>query len=331
VDLDFLQKLAQDPGMLSRYAWRFGVDEQTLAERAALFLRERRWERLAEMPPEELKKILTDESLLKKYAGEFGVDVDRLRAFIEDALQARMGVKAPAPEKPPAEPRSMPEKPIERAGPGKEHQFKPPETEVEARGGQVLIVRAKEEELKPLIRRLEELPTVQARPRALLMHRRGRGEAELQRPRGDEVEQTPGKVRDEAVFDRTTPNRAADEAPDRTPVTTPDRTTDVTPVKTTDRTVEREVQRVAEREVLVLDRDALRLIVPALPASVFAMPVAVVLPMISRIAGMPVALAPGIPRPSPRESFGAWLDRVFAGTGFNWRALAMQKETFVFA
>jgi hypothetical protein len=46
---------------------------------------------------------------------------------------------------------------------------------------------------------------------------------------------------------------------------------------------------------------------------------------------MPVALAPGIPRPSPREPFGAWLDRVFAGTGFTWRTLAAQREVFVFA
>jgi len=46
---------------------------------------------------------------------------------------------------------------------------------------------------------------------------------------------------------------------------------------------------------------------------------------------MPVALAPGLPKPSPRESFGAWLDRVFAGTGFKWRSLAAQRETFIFA
>jgi hypothetical protein len=109
----------------------------------------------------------------------------------------------------------------------------------------------------------------------------------------------------------------------------PDQTTVVTPTKT----VEREVQKVTEkvREVVVLDRDAIRIIVPALPAPIFAMPATVVLPVISRMLGMPVALAPGIPRPLPRETFGAWLDRVFAGTGFTWRSVAAQRETFVFA
>jgi hypothetical protein len=53
--------------------------------------------------------------------------------------------------------------------------------------------------------------------------------------------------------------------------------------------------------------------------------------MISRTVGIPIALAPDIPRPSPREPFGSWLDRVFAGSGFSWRNLAAQKEAFVFA
>jgi hypothetical protein len=71
--------------------------------------------------------------------------------------------------------------------------------------------------------------------------------------------------------------------------------------------------------------------IPLLPASVFAMPAAVVLPLLSRAVGAPIALAPDLPKPSPRESFGSWLDRVFAGSGFSWRSLAAQKEAFVFA
>jgi hypothetical protein len=61
------------------------------------------------------------------------------------------------------------------------------------------------------------------------------------------------------------------------------------------------------------------------------MPAPVALTFISKMVGLPIALAPSLPKPSPRESFGAWLDRVFAGTGFTWRSLAVQKETFVFA
>jgi hypothetical protein len=326
VNLDLLQKLVRDKNMLAKYARRFGVDEQTLAERASLFLKERQWENVANLPPDELRKILMDGDSLKRYAAELGVDEGKLRALIEDALQRRMGIKPPeplpAPEKPPIEP----------VKPAKEHQFKPPEVEVEGRGGQVLVVKA-EEELRPLIRRVEELPDVRNRLMVLLARRRrGRGdEADLQRLREeaaqDVVERTPGRVRDnaEVVPDRTTPSKTTDEAPGRTTEGVPDRTTVVTSTKT----VEREVQKV--REVLVLDRDALRIIVPTLPAPFFAMPAAVVLPLISRMLGMPAALAPGLPKPLPRETFGGWLDRVFAGTGFSWRSLAAQKEAFIFA
>ena len=340
VELNFLQKLIGDKNMLARYARRFGVDEQTLAERATLFLKERRWENMANMPPGELKKILLDESLLKKYAAELNVAEDRLRAFIEDVLQGRMGVKAPAPEKPgPQQPASekpeLAKPPIERVERMKEHQFKPPETEVGSRGGQVLVVRA-EEELRPLVRRLDDLPDVQARLRALLeMRRRGRREeVEPQKVRG-EVEGTPGKVKDgQGEPGRTTPGRTTGEESGRTTDTVPGRTTDQTPdTATPTKTVEREVQKVTEkvREVVVLDRDAFRAIIPMLPASVFAMPAVVILPMISKMLGMPVALAPNLPKPLPRETFGAWLDRVFAGTGFTWRSVAAQRETFVFA
>jgi len=321
IDLDLLQKLVKNQNLLSRYARRFGVDEQTLAERATLVLRERQWERLAEMPSGELKRILMDEQLLKKYATDFNIAEDRLRALIEELLQRRMGVKPPEPppEKSPIEPIKSPE--VQPKPP--ETQFRPPE--VKTRDGQVLIVRPKEEELKPTVTRLDDLPAVQSRLRYLL--RRWRDEGTGYRLRGDvdgqqglredvpdkTGEKTPTRTRDEA------PGKTADEAPNKTADEAPGKTIDTTPTKT------------ADREVLVLDRDALRILIPALPASIFAMPAPAVLAFISRTVGMPVALAPGLPKPSPRESFGAWLDRVFAGTGFTWRSLATQKETFVFA
>jgi hypothetical protein len=317
VDLGVLQKLVRDPQMLARYARRFGVDEQTLAERASLILRERQWERLGELPSDELKKMLMDVELLKRRASELGVAEDRLRAFIEDALQRRMGVKTPEP--PPERPPIEPVKPAE-------HQFRPPEVEVGAGRGQVLLLKA-EEELKPSVRRLEELPGVEERLKALL---RGRAKPELQRLR----ERLRERARDDADAVGTPGEAGTTGTADRAPGKTG--TDDGAVLKTDDKvtaggTTVVKQERVVEREVLVLDRDALRTFVPALPVSVFAMPAAVVLPMISRAVGMPVALAPGLPKPRPRETFGAWLDRVFAGTGFTWRSLAAQKETFVFA
>jgi hypothetical protein len=248
-----------------------------------------------------------------------GVDAEKLRSLIEDALQKRMGIKPPEPQPASEKP------PIEPVKPVKEHQFKPPEAEVKTRNGQVLIVRP-EEELRPLARRFEELPDVQTRLRALLKRRgKGREETDLERLREESVQSDVGRSTDksrdglETALDRTVPNRTTDELPNRTADTVPDRTADVTPDKTT------------EREVLVLDRNALRMFVSALPAHVFSMPAASVLAFISRAAGAPIVLAPHLPRPMPRESFGAWLDKVFAGTGFRWRSIASQREAFVFA
>jgi len=334
LDYDLLLKLTKDPQRLAKYARRFGADEQTLAERAALMLRERQWESLANLPDSELKKILMDEALLKKHASEFGMSEDALMARLEGLLQRRVGVKPPEtqPEKPPIEPVKPPEQkpPVEPIKQPEvkppEAQFRPPEAEVEAGRGQVLIVKPKEEELKPLVRRLEDLPTVEARLRYLLRRRR--------RLEEDAVR---GRSREEAADDRQrlreeSPNRTRDDTPGRTRDETPNKTTDEMPTKTVDRTAEKVtvVDRTVER-VAVVDRDALRMFIPLLPASLFAMPAAVVLPLLSRAVGTPLALAPDIPRPLPRESFANWLDRVFAGTGFAWRSLAAQREAFVFA
>ena len=337
LDVGFLLKLTKDPNMLAKYARRFGVDEQTLAERAVLMLRGRQWENLANMPQDELKKILMDEQLLKKYASEFNVSEDKLRAFIEDVLQGRVGVKPPepTPEKPPIEPKREQPKPPET-------QFRPPETEghtVTTREGQVLIVRPKEEEPQLTVKRLDDsnLPTVEARLRYLLRRRRRLDEEAARDWNRLREEATGGQRRTREDTARTTdetPGRTTDETPNRTTDNTPDRTTDNTPTKTVDetptKTVDRTVERVTEK-VTVVDRDTLRMFIPLLPASVFAMPAAVVLPLLSRVVGSPIALAPGIPRPLPRESFANWLDRVFAGSGFSWRSLAAQRETFVFA
>jgi hypothetical protein len=284
-----------------------------------LLLRERQWENLANMPSEELKKILMDEALLKKYASELGTSEDALRAKVEELLQQRMGFKAPepqpTPERPPIEPVRRPEaKPPET-------QFRTPETEVEGGRGQTLIVRPKEEP-GPAVRRLEELPEVQARLRALL--RRRLKEEETGRVRVETEDVQAPKARPKASEEQAP--RARDEQVSAT-------RTEAAPKTAAEvRTANTAAQRVAEgEEVLVLDRDALRTLASALPAQAFAMPAVQVLAYISHIVGMPIALAPGIPRPSPRESFGAWLDRVFAGTGFTWRSPATQKETFVFA
>jgi hypothetical protein len=332
LDYDLLQKLVKNPQRLAKYARRFGVDEQTLAERAALLLRERQWENLANLPDSELKKILMDEALLKKYASEFNISEDALRTRLEELLQQHMGVKPPEspPEKPPIEPIRRPElsKPPET-------QFRPPETEVETRGGQVLIVRP-EEEPRLTVRRLEDLPSAEARLRYLLRRRRLdeetardwnrlRSEVDQQKLRKETPNKTrdeaPSKTRDEETSVET--GKTRDETPGKTKDEAPSKTVDETPGKTVDRTV--------EREVVVLDRNTLRMFIPALPAYVFTLPVPMVLAMISRAVGTPIALAPGLPKPSPRESFANWLDRVYSGSGFSWRSLAAQRETFVFA
>jgi hypothetical protein len=326
VDIDFLQRLTRDQKLLSRHARRFGVDEQTLAERAALVLRERAWENVTRLPPDELKKILMDEQLLKEHASKLGVSEDKLRTLIEEQLQKHMGVK------PPPEPQPMPEKPpIERIAP-KRDQFKPPETDVSegvvTREGQVLIVKPKEEG-HVTVRRLEELPDVQARLRALLRRRLQEKSPATTRGAAKDVESA--RASDEQV-PKTRPKETGEQTPRVKDEQTP-RAEEGSRVKEeqTVRVGDEQIPAVETAERAVVDRDTLRVIVPALPTYVFAMPAPTVLALISRAVGAPMVLAPNLPRPLPRESFGAWLDRVFAGTGFSWRSLAAQRETFVFA
>jgi len=326
LDLDLLLKLTKDPNKLAKYAKRFGVDEQTLAERAALMLRERAWENVTRLSPDELKKILMDEQLLKEHASKLGVSEDKLRTLIEEQLQKHMGVR------PPPEPQPMPEKPpIERIAP-KRDQFKPPETDVSegvvTREGQVLIVKPKEEG-HVTVRRLEELPDVQARLRALLRRRLQEKSPATTRGAAKDVESA--RASDEQV-PKTRPKETGEQTPRVKDEQTP-RAEEGSRVKEeqTVRVGDEQIPAVETAERVVVDRDTLRAIVPALPTYVFAMPAPTVLAFISRAVGAPMVLAPNLPRPLPRESFGAWLDRVFAGTGFSWRSLAAQRETFVFA
>jgi len=316
MDYERLRRIVIDPAARASLARRLGVDEQTLAEHAVAFLKQRQWEKMTRFTNEELRRILTDRDLLKKYADEFGMSQDELMVKIEEILQQR---GAPKTESPKAE--SQPERPpIERIAP-KRDQFKPPETlsgaegAVATREGQILIVRPKEEG-RITVARLEELPDVQTRLRAL---------------RGRLKEEGRATVR---ASDEQTPRARAEEEPKvgaRQQAETSPRQEEVQTPKAFPKADQEVAPKTVAEEVLVLDRSGLRALIPMMPASVFNMPATETLAYVSRIVGMPVALAPGIPRPSPRESFGAWLDRVFAGTGFKWRSLAAQREVFVFA
>jgi hypothetical protein len=316
MDLDRLLRLTKDPEALSRFARRFGIDEQVLAEQATAVLRGRQWENLANMPNEELRKILMDESLLKKYASELGVEELKLRERLEELLQQRMGLAPPKtpPERPPIEPIRT------------ETQFRSPEVETEGGRGQVLI--AKTEELKPTVRRLEELPTVEARLKTLMQRRRRlvkEGEP-LQRLRdaAEELERTRQPAsRGEQRVDQTAGNKTSVEK-DRTADTntsTIDRTTAGT--STTERTA---VTSVSDRTV-VTERELVRF-VPYLPPTLLTMPVAYALPMvaqiISSVVGVPVTLRLP-PPPSGDMPLGAYLRSILPRVGLG----GAQREVYV--
>jgi hypothetical protein len=322
LDVDFLQRLVKDPNALARYARRFGVDEQTLAEQAAGILKSRQWENLANLPNEELRKVLMDGSMIKKYASELGVDEDKLRTLIEEMLQQRLGLAPPKtePERPPIEPIRRPKPP--------EAQHRPPEAEVAA-NGQALIVRAKEEP-KPTAARLDNLPDVQTRLRRILRRRLKEEEPPEVGLRGTETLDRSVSTNDRSADVQTDKNKQTDrQTADSTAVANKTADTSNTTATTTATTSAGTTTAASDR--VVVTTETLRAIIPALPAYVFSMPALTVLSMISQVVGAPIALAPGIPRPAPRESFANWLDRVFAGSGFSWRSLASQRETFVFA
>jgi hypothetical protein len=317
LDYDLLQKLVKNPQRLAKYARRFGVDEQTLAERAALLLRERQWENLANLPDSELKKILMDEALLKKYASEFNISEDALRTRLEELLQQHMGVKPPEspPEKPPIEPIRRPERPPTHE---KSPEFKPPETEgtVTTREGQVLIVRP-EEGPRLNVKRLEDLPSVEARLRYLLRHRIIDEEVSSGRQRLSEV---AGEKAGSAEPSRTKDVvRSQQEPVAETP--SADRTTTVDRTAVTTSTDEQRTSRV------VTERELVRF-VPYLPPTLLAMPVSVALPavaqIISQIVGAPVSLRLP-PPPNGSMQLGAYLRSILPRGGLG----GAQREVYV--
>jgi len=355
MDYDRLWRIVNNPQARANLAKRLGIDEQTLAEQATAFLKQKQLEKkLAELSNDELNRILTDRDLLKKYADEFGISESDLMTRAEEILQQRkLGVeptKTEQPKPPESEPQPSPPQPppIElpksdvrppiRRTPRRETQFRPPETEVTTKDGQVLVVKPKE----------EPKPTADAKTRLKRVPRR--------RPRVEEESDVDvgGRMRDSAESgERETAGRTEGSAGDRTTDVQADRgtqtdknvtnqtdnqTTDNTTQNTNDQTstttsttTTSTTTTTAASDRVVINRETLRMIIPTLPASVFAMPAMTVLAMISQAAGAPIALPPNVPRPLPRESFGNWLNRVFAGSGFTWRSLAAQKEAFVFA
>jgi len=353
MDLDHLLRLSKDPKALSRFAKRFGVDEQILAERVDAVLRSRQWERLAQLPPEELSRMLTDRETLKKVASDYGLSEDELMVRIEEFLRQKKLAKAepqlqPAEQPKPLETKTTSERPpIEpiKKETKPETQFRSPETEVETRGGQVLIVKT-EEEPRLVVRRLEDLPTVETRLRHLLRRKRGRPEparpeleTDAESRVGPQPRQEPRVGYEPKQEPRAEPQEGPKQGPKQEPKQEPRQEPETGPRQEPKQESQQEPKQEPKQESqlrveggrVVVDRDALRMFIPALPASVFAMPAASVLALISRAVGAPIALAPGIPRPLPRESFGNWLDRVYSGSGFSWRSLAAQRETFVFA
>jgi hypothetical protein len=320
MDYERLRRIVNDPAARASLAKRWRIDEQALAEQAAAFLRQKQVERLSQLTSEELRRILTDRDLLKKYAAELAASEDDLMLKIEEILQQRAGLAPKTETK--AEPPPEPPRPPPRA----EHQMRLPDTEgVATRGGYVTVVRPREERVAA--RRVDELPDVQRRLKILMGRQPQARESPL---RADDF---AGRRRGDATAatdEQTSRVRPGDEQAPR------DRTkqTDEQPApgaaRTSDRETATDAATAAASERVVVDREALRTIIPALPAHVFSMPATSVLALISRAVGAPIVLAPNLPRPLPRESFGAWLDRVF-GSGFAWRSLAAQRETFVFA
>jgi len=299
MDLDHLLRLTKDPKLLSRFAKRFGVDEQVLAERATAVYRSRQWERLAQLPPDDLQRILTDREALRRLASDYGLPEDELMVRIEEFLrQRKLGAAQPKPQlaeqpKPPeaTTPERPPIEPIK-----KETQFRPPETETEGGRGQVLIVRPKEEE-RIVVRRLEDLPSVEARLRYLL-RRRGRPEP-THRPGLVEPETEP-RFRQEPLWEpRQEPGAGPRQEPQQGPKTEPRQEPQQGPQQkpktesSTEPKTESLEPRTESQTRVVTERELVQF-VPYLPPQLLAMPVALALPavarIISQVVGAPVAL-----------------------------------------
>jgi len=327
MDLDNLLRLTKDPNLLSRLAKRFGVDEQLLAERAMAVYRSRQWEKLAQLPPDELQRILTDREALRRLAADYSLPEDELMVRLEEFLrQRKLGVSQPKPQpveqpKPP-EAATLERPPIESLRTERPPEAgRPPETEgfATTREGQVLLLRP-EEEPRPLVRRLEDLPSLQARLRYLL-RRRVRpepatrlepGEPELEDGLRRGTRQEPGAGQGPG----TEPRREAGVGPQQESKQQPGQAQAEVPG-----------QAAGSRVVVVTERELVRF-VPYLPPQLLALPVSVALPavaqVVSQLLGAPVSLRLP-PPPSGGMPLGAYLRSILPLRGLG----GVQREVFV--
>ena len=343
MDYERLWRIIKNPTARANLAKRLGVDELELAQQASVFLRQKELEKLVELSPDELNKILTDADFRKMIADKLHISEDDLMNRVEDILQQRrLSATSPEPKSPSTEqPKSLETQPapqpIEspkpdvrppRSSPRREMQFRSPEveTEVGTRGGQVLIVKPKEESRSPAVNRLDGLPDAQTRLRMLRRRLREVDEGGRLKLRDDaavgggDVENagTPGRTRDGEGQPTRTDQPARTDQPTRTDQ--PNRTdaTDTTRVADTTNT---------DGSTVVTERDLVQL-VPYLPPTLLSLPVAVALPavaqIISQIVGAPVSLRLP-PPPSGSMPLGMYLRTLLS----RMPSMARQREIFV--
>ena len=318
MDYERLRRIVLDPAARANLARRLGTDEQTLAQHASVFFKQREVERvLSELPPDELRRVLTDRELLKKYADRLGLTEEGLMVRIEEVLQQR----AP-PKEPPIHPPAVP-KPEARPPPVERrfmHQRREPETggvEVSTKDGQILIVKNREEAVKPAVRDVVEVKDLDVQmPKPAVRDKDAVG----QRRRVKDVE--VGGARTTRVQDRDAV-RADDVAAGRTDQPTAGRTDQPVVGRTSDVAV----VGVGGGAVVVTERELVRF-VPYLPPALLSMPVAVALPaavrIISQIVGAPVSLKLP-PPPSGSMPLGAYLRSILPRGGWG----GAQREVYV--
>jgi hypothetical protein len=318
MDYERLRRIVLDPAARANLARRLGTDEQTLAQHASVFFKQREVERvLSELPPDELRRVLTDRELLKKYADRLGLTEEGLMVRIEEVLQQR----AP-PKEPPIHPPAVP-KPEARPPPVERrfmHQRREPETggvEVSTKDGQILIVKNREEAVKPAVRDVVEVKDLDVQmPKPAVRNKDAVG----QRHRVRDVE--VGGARTTRVQDRDAV-RADDATTGRTDQPTAGRTDQPVVGRTSDVAV----VGVGGGAVVVTERELVRF-VPYLPPALLSMPVAVALPaavrIISQIVGAPVSLKLP-PPPSGSMPLGAYLRSILPRGGWG----GAQREVYV--
>jgi hypothetical protein len=340
MDYERLWRIVNNLAARANLAKRLGIDEQTLLEQATTFLKQRQWEKLSQFSPDELKRILTDRDLLKKYSSEFGMSEDDLIIKVEEILQQRNGAAPPTEQpKPPETQPTLPElpksdvRPPIRRTPGREAQFRPPETEVTTQGGQVLTVEPKE---RPTVRRLDTLPDVETRLKILRRRLRIDEDVDVSdRIRDGEVETDKNDVKqtDRSVSTQTdrsgdtqtnkVGDRQTDKQTDKGGTNQTDRqTTDTTTTQTSNAT-----STATTTSTIINERNIVQFI-PYLPPTLLMMPVSMALPVVSQIisnvVGAPVTLRLP-PPPSGGMPLGAYLRSILPRGGLG----GAQREVYV--